>query len=140
LYWRGICRLGWRYEDSHRDLEGAFTAFRRQRDATGMFLAWAAVVQSYHLASQLGSIDPWAALLPGLMREAPDFPSEAVEGRVAAAMLAAVVFRQPDHPDGARWAARALELARRDPDATFFTLAAFHWFMYYWLLGDLPKA
>src|SRR2546425_1268700 len=140
LYWRGIGRLGWRHTECHRGLGRAFTAFRRQRDGAGMFLAWSAVVQSHHFESQVAATDPWVALLEELMAEVPKFPSEAVEGRVAGAMLASLAFRQPHHPEGARWAERALELARRDPDRISFAGSAHYWFIYYWQLGDLQKA
>src|SRR2546428_669514 len=140
LYWRGIGRLGWRHTECHRDLERAFTAFRRQRDGAGMFLAWSAVVQSHHFESQVAATDPWVALLEELMAEVPKFPSEAVEGRVAGAMLASLAFRQPHPPGGARRAGRALEFARRDPDRISFAGSAHYWFIYYWQLGDLQKA
>jgi LuxR family maltose regulon positive regulatory protein len=140
LYWRGICRLGWRHEECRRDFEPALSLFRRQRDTAGIFLAWSAVVFSYIFESYSRPLDPWIALLDELVQEAQRFPSKEVEAQVATSMLAAVAFRQPAHPDGAYWAERALELTRHHPDLGLRTVMAYGWLCYHWQLGNNEKA
>jgi DNA-binding SARP family transcriptional activator len=140
LYWRGICALGWRHEECRRDCGAALAAFRRQGEAAGMYLAWAAVIFSYIYEGQSAPLDSWIALLEELLREAPGFPSEDVETWVAAGMLAAVAWRQPQHAQGAAWAERAWELARRHPDPTLQTGTAISFFLYHLLSGNPAKA
>src|SRR5262249_356386 len=53
LYWRGVCQLDWGPAESRRDLERAFHVFRRQRETTGMFLAWAALMLTYESEGRL---------------------------------------------------------------------------------------
>ena len=108
FFWRGMCFFAWRHTDCRRDLERAFDAFRQQRDAIGIFSAWSVLITCYQGEGNAAPIDHWIALLDELMQEAPEFPSEEVETRVAAAMLSAIATRQPGHPEGARWAERAL--------------------------------
>ena len=140
LYWRGLCWFGWRHAESQRDFEQAFLAFRRQRDTTGMFSAWSALIIAYQGEGNSLAVDPWITLLDELLQENPEFPSEEVEMRVAGAMLSAIHLRRPRHPEGGRWAERALELARRHPDLGFRGITALNWFLYHWQLGDLARA
>lgn len=138
LFWRGIGWLAWRHADCQRSLAEAFTAFRKQGDTLGMFLAWSGVVFAYVSEGEHVALDRWIALLDEVMQDAPGFPTKGVETRVACAMLAAVVMRQPNHPHGRTWAERAIELARRHPDPFLRTMAAACWLPYQWqVVGDL---
>jgi ATP/maltotriose-dependent transcriptional regulator MalT/DNA-binding SARP family transcriptional activator len=139
LFWRGIGWMGWRHAESRQSLEQAFTAFRRQRDTVGMFLAGAGTIFACVSEGDVIPIDRWTKLLEEIMREAP-FPSKGVETRVACAMLTAIVFRQPRHPQASRWAERAIELGRRHPDPALRTMAAVNWLEYQLEHGDLSEA
>jgi LuxR family transcriptional regulator, maltose regulon positive regulatory protein len=140
LYWRGMCRFQSRNADCQRDLERAFTLFRRQRHAAGIFSAWSSLIISYQGESNTVPIDRCIELLEELMQEAPEFPSEEIEMHVAAAMISAIAVRQPGHPDGARWAERAWNLARRHSDLSFRAITALNWCYYHYQLGDCAKA
>ena len=140
LVWRGIGWIGWRHAACQRDLAEAFTAFRRQGDTFGMFLAWAGVIFAYLGEGELVPMDPWIALFDEIMREPPQFPSRGVETRVAGAMLVAVTWRQPYHPQAAHWAERAIELARGHPDPALKMMTAVNWLHYQAQAGDLMKA
>jgi DNA-binding SARP family transcriptional activator len=140
LCWRGVCRLGRRHDDCRRDCEQALAAFRLERDTDGALFAWSVIVVCNIMAGWLASVDVWIARLDALLAEAAGPTSPEVEARVATAMLLAIAFRQPSHPDGARWAARAVELARGHPDLSLRAVAATSWFIYHWQRGDLSKA
>ena len=114
LFWRGWTAR--RHADRQQSLEQAFTAFRRQGETTGMFLAWAGMIFAYLSEGVLIPMDRWIALLDDIMQDAPAFPSKGVEARVATAMLVATTLRQPSHPQAAHWAERAIAAARRHPD------------------------
>jgi ATP/maltotriose-dependent transcriptional regulator MalT/DNA-binding SARP family transcriptional activator len=138
LFWRGS--IAWRHADRQQSLEQAFTAFRRQGDVTGMFLAWAGMIFAYLSEGVLIPMDRWIALFDDIMRDAPPFPSKGVEARVATAMLVATTLRRPSHPQAAHWAERAIELARRHPDPFTRAIAAVCWFHHQLQAGDLARA
>jgi ATP/maltotriose-dependent transcriptional regulator MalT/DNA-binding SARP family transcriptional activator len=140
LFWRGFGWMAWRHTDCQRTLEQAFVAFRDRGDAIGMFLSWAGVVFALVSEGQVRPMDRWIALLDEILREAPEFPTQGVETRVATAMLVATSWRQPHHPAAARWAERAIELGRRHPDITTRAMAAVHWVHYQLQVGDLASA
>jgi len=136
LFWRGMGWLAWRHADCQRALEHAFTAFRRQGDTIGMFLAWSGAVYAYASEGEAAPMDRWIALLDEIRQDAPEFPTKGVETRVAAAMLVALTWRQSGHPKAAYWAERAIGLARRHPDPALRTMTAVNWLMYQWQVGD----
>jgi DNA-binding SARP family transcriptional activator len=136
LYWRGVCWLAWRHVESQRDLERALALFRTQKDVTGSFLSWATLVIAVQGESRLAALDQWLLVHRDLECEFPTYPSDHIESRVAAAMLAALHTRKPAHPDGNRWAARAMELARCDPDKSFQGITAFNCVFYYFQRGQ----
>jgi DNA-binding SARP family transcriptional activator len=136
LFWRGMGWLAWRHADCQRALEHAFTAFRRQGDTIGMFLAWSGVIYAYASEGESVPFDRWIALLDEIRDDVPEFPTKGVETRVATAMMVAMTWRQPGHPESADWAERAIRLARGHPDPSLRTMAAANWFMYQWQVGD----
>jgi LuxR family transcriptional regulator, maltose regulon positive regulatory protein len=137
LFWRGS--IAREHADRQRSLEHAFATFRRQGDTIGMFLAWAGMIFAYISEGVLVPMDRWIALLDDILQDAPAFPSKGVETRVATAMLVAITMRRPSHPQAARWAERAIELARRHPDPFTQAIAAMAWFRHQLQAGDLTK-
>ena len=136
LFWRGMCSMGWRHAECQRDLTRAFTDFRRQGDAVGMFTAWSAMIFSLVGEGQLTALDGWITLLDELTAN-EGYPSKGVETRAAAAMLVAIAMRRPAHPRGDHWAERALTLARHHPDPTLWTMTASNWLLYKLQRGTL---
>ena len=140
LHWRGMCRLGRHHEECRRDLEQALHTFRHRGDVTGMFLSWSSIIFSHHVeGGTSAAFDPWVALFEAIRREAPQFPSIEVEAQVATAMLTVVTWRQPHHPEGEHWAARALELTRKIPDLALRAGTAARSSFYYLVRGDFAK-
>ena len=137
LFWQGSIARG--HADRQRSLEQAFTVFRRQGDTSGMFLAWAGMIFAYISEGVVVPMDRWITLLDDIMQDAPAFPSKGVETRVATAMLVAITMRRPSHPQAARWAERAIELARRHPDPFTRAIGAVAWFRHQLQAGDLAK-
>src|SRR5262249_56858262 len=120
---------GWlsgRHTDCQQALEQAFAAFRQQGDAVGMFVAWSGMIFAY-MSEGAAPMDRWIAVLDEILEDTPTFPTKGVETRVAVAMFAAIVWRQPQHPQAARWARRALDLVRGNPDLALRTVAAAIW-------------
>jgi LuxR family maltose regulon positive regulatory protein len=140
MFWRGFGWLAWRHRECQHELERAFTAFRRQGDTVGMFLAWAGVVFAYVSEGEIMPLDRSLALLDDILQDAPQFPTKGVETRVASAALAAINMRQPHHPEAPRWAERAVELALGHPDPAIRTITAANWLHYQLQVGDLTRA
>ena len=140
LFWRGMCGFPWRHTDYQKDFERSFSIFRRQGDSAGTFSSWSMMIMSLQAEGNTFPIDRWIALFDDLMQEFSVYPSPEVEMRVAAAMFSAIVSRQPGHPDGARWAERALNLTRQHADLSFRAITAVIWFYYYYRFGDCAKA
>jgi LuxR family transcriptional regulator, maltose regulon positive regulatory protein len=107
LYWRGMCRLAFDPPEARRHLERAFELFDADQDDAGAFSAWAAVVETYMYEwGEFAPLDRWIALLDELVARFPAFPSPSIEERVCAAMLMALMYRQPQRDDLPRWAER----------------------------------
>lgn len=140
LCWRSLCSLGRNHEACCRDAERALSALREQQDVDGALFAWSLIVSSHVMAGWLASVDTWIARLDDLIAESPRPASHDIQARVAAAMLMAIAFRQPNHPRAAHWAVRAVELTRSHPDLTLRTLAASGWFFYHSERGEAAKA
>lgn len=106
-------------------LERAHRLLREAGDAAGAYLAWSAVVEGY--ITEQGRylpLDAWIREFAALQEQYPTFPSVEVEARATAALFTALAFRQPQHPEIARWAERALALCRQAaPGRQMITLA-----------------
>ncbi len=141
LCWRSLSSLGRNHEACYRDAERALNALRERGDVDGTLFAWSLIVTSHLMAGWLASVDPWIARLADLIAESSlRSASPDIQARVAAAMLLAIAFRQPNHPRAADWAQRALELTRDHPDLALRTVAAFGWFLYHSQRGEPAKA
>jgi len=140
LFWRGMGRMAWQHAECQHALEQAFVGFRDRSDPIGTFLAAAGVIFSLVSEGRVAPMDRWLGLLEEIIDQTPAFPSKGVETRVATAMLAAIMSRQPQHPHGGRWAERAIELARTHPDTATRSMAMMSWITYQAQVGDLAKA
>ncbi|HEV8614864.1 MAG TPA: BTAD domain-containing putative transcriptional regulator [Methylomirabilota bacterium] len=141
LYWRGVCWFPFSPGASRAEFERALMHLWTQGDATGTFLAWAAIVESFVYEQQdYHPLDRWIALLDDLVRDFPVFPSREVETRVALGMLLALVARQPQHPQLPQWAERATALAHAGPGHELRMQVTFHVAAYHLWRGDFAHA
>jgi DNA-binding SARP family transcriptional activator len=109
LYWKAVCRLPFNPGESQGLFEKAFQRFEESRDATGVFLAWAGTVESIFFAFEnLRQLDHWIGMFPSLEQRQGGFPSGEIEGRVASAMVAAIVIRELRSSDYDTWLEKAL--------------------------------
>ncbi|MFI5295626.1 MAG: BTAD domain-containing putative transcriptional regulator [Thermodesulfovibrionales bacterium] len=137
LYWMGICRMPFALLEGRKYFEKAFALFRKRRDASGVFLAWAGVVES--IIQELGDLsqmDPWIALLDALMKEYPVFPSTQIEGHVTARIFMALSLRQPWHPAFDSWRDKAIALLESSAEASLRMLCGFYLLSHFIQVGD----
>jgi len=141
LFWRGAGRTAAAPAAARADLDAALALFRRAGDADGSFRAWATLVETFFYEQEdYRPLDGWIALFEELGREFPVYPSLDVETRAAAAMLLALMCRQPHHREIKVWARRALELAERTADPDLRVRSTLHVLAYQLWIGDLETA
>ena len=142
LYWLGRCRLGYDPAEARRHFEQAFALFEPLEDAEGLFSTWASLVDTFvYEWGDFSPLDRWIAVLDGLLERHRELPTPEIEARVAAGMLSALMYRQPQRADLPQWAARARRIALASADARTRMLLGNQLVHYYtaWL-GDLPSA
>jgi ATP/maltotriose-dependent transcriptional regulator MalT/DNA-binding SARP family transcriptional activator len=123
-YWMGSCRLFANPAESRPYFEQAYRQMRMKKDANGIFLAWSGMVDAVNLGYGFESfsvLDRYLQDLQQLRQEYPVFPSPEIEVRVASTVIAALVLRQPDHPEIEAWVERVLRLVK---DPTLFNAKA----------------
>ena len=137
LYWRGMCRMPFVLTESREYFEKAFSLFRERRDASGVYLAWSGVVESFIQELDLSRMDPWIGLLEVLMKEYPAFPSPQIEGHVTTSMFIALSMRMPWHPAFDIWRDKAVALLDSDAEATLRMLCGFYLLIHLLVVGDV---
>lgn len=141
-YYHGLCRLPYDPAQARELLADAFAGFERAGEATGSYLAWAAIVDTFVYAwSDFTPADRWIAAFDVLRARAPEFPCAAVELRAVAAIFAILIYRQPQHRDLAHWTQRLDALLAQDIDPALRMTAASQLLLYYeWWVGDRSRA
>jgi LuxR family maltose regulon positive regulatory protein len=141
VYWRGTCLLPFGPAQSRPSFELAFALFEEREDPAGLYSAWCGGVATYiYEWGLLQPLDRWIEELPRLLHRYPACPSLEVEARTAANMFGALLFRQPHHPDLARWAERAAQLCQAQTDPNRRVLTGFLLVLYHLWMGDLAGA
>ena len=142
LYWLGRCRLGYEPAQARIDLEQAFAAFESNDDATGLFSAWASIVDSFVFErGDFAPLDRWIARLDRLLERHGRVAGAELEARVAGGMFTALMYRQPQRADLPQWAERLRSIVLESPDARTRMILGNQLVHYYtaWL-GDLAAA
>lgn len=141
-YYHGVCRLPYDPVQARELLAQAFAGFERAGQATGGYLAWAAIVDTFVYAwSDFTPADRWIAAFDALRARAPEFACAAVELRAVAAIFAILIYRRPQHLDLPHWTQRLDALLAQDIDPALRMTAAAQLLLYYeWWVGDRSRA
>ena len=109
-YWRGVARLPFNPVEARGIFEQAYACFQAEDDATGLYLTWAGVMDTFFFEwRDFTPADRWIAEFEQLRVAHPEFPSQAVELRTYWS-IGTVMHRQPQHPFLRIWAKRGLVL------------------------------
>ena len=141
LYWLGMCRLAFNPLEARGHLEHAFRLFERGNDVTGLFAAWASIIESFvYEWGDFAPLDQWIGVLDELLARHPVFPSPQIEARVASGMFTAIMHRQPQRPDLPQWAERMRSIVLNASDVRTQMILGNQLVHYYnsWL-GDLAS-
>jgi ATP/maltotriose-dependent transcriptional regulator MalT len=117
LYWRGVCLLPFSPAESRACFEDVLARFDVRRDATGVFLSWAGVVESIITPmDNLIPLDAWISFLPRLLEKYGGLPPGEIGDEVTCWMFRALSYRQYPRDAVRLWKPRALALERATKD------------------------
>jgi LuxR family transcriptional regulator, maltose regulon positive regulatory protein len=134
LYWLGVCRLPYDATESRSLADRALTAFLRDDDVTGIFVAWSGATWSIMYAWRLELLQAQITWFEEYYTHHRRFASVEVEAAVGAAMSIALTYGRPSHPDFITWVERSLSATRREVSG-FSAVLAYQGAMacYFWL-------
>ncbi len=140
-YWLGMCRLAFDPVEARGHLELGFRLFELASDTTGLFAAWASIIETFvYEWGEFAPVDRWIGVLDELLARHPRFPTPEIEARVAAGMFIALMYRQPQRTDLPQWAERVRSIVLNTSDARTQMILGNQLVHYYnaWL-GDLAN-
>jgi len=140
-YWLAMGNLATSPDIARMIFEKSFYRFIRCGDTNGTYLAWAGVIDAIATSwNDFTLFDPWIDWLEKSLKDHPGLPAGEVETKVTVCMMAALLIRQPEHPDLEQWIRRGLALSRKSSDMQLH-LQAVNWAMtYYAWIGEFGKA
>lgn len=100
IYYLGCCRLPISPAEARASFEASYRSFMAVDDASGSFIAWSGVVDTYlYEWKDFVPLDFWIKEFEGLRAKYGQFPSQDMEERACASFFSALLFRQPLHPE-----------------------------------------
>ena len=106
-FWLGASTMAIDPLVSRAILTKAYPRFRSKGDISGAYQCWAAIIESYFMEWRcFEPLDQWLTEFYDL-RATWELPEGETDAKVTAAVLAAMLFRQPQHPEILFWLTRA---------------------------------
>ncbi len=137
LYWMGVCYLPFHPAQSKSYFEKAFDFFSSRNESSGVFLAWAGIIESIIYGREgLKPVDHWSEILKSLMTTYGGFPSEEIETDVTCSVLRMLSLRKPHGFDTARWVAGINAIIQNNTDVQIKTKALVSLAGYLYSQGD----
>jgi LuxR family maltose regulon positive regulatory protein len=113
-YWLGISQALTKPAEAYPALVQAYRQFREAQDVAGAFLAWSSVIEILGHSQQYTAIfDQWLDEFANLVADHPEYPSPAIECRVAASMMTALAYYRAWDRTIHQWGERASILAEQ---------------------------
>ena len=117
LYWNGVCLMPFSPAESRACFEEALAKFDARREAPGVFLSWAGVVESIITPMEnLIPLDGLISLLPRLLEKYGGLPSGEIGDEVTCWMFRALSHWRRPRAAVESWTTRTLALARTTKD------------------------
>lgn len=141
MFWRGMCELASAPSAGRTWLERAYERFVLEHDFVGQLLAASAAMDARFLEwSEFQPLDKWIAIAQNLWDRLPQLPSPAHELRVVTSILAAMAYRQPEHPMLPMAARRIMVLINEDLDPNQKAFSLTQLLQYFDWLADYENA
>jgi len=138
-YWQGMALVPFNPDAARACFEQAFTGFDVADDARGLYLAWAALIQTVFFEFRaLQYLDRWVPVLDQLKTRHPVFPSIEIEARVTS-MAVSIGHRLPQQSTKP-WAERCHALVREIADVNQRLFLGAGLVLYDAWAGDLVRA
>ena len=117
LYWKGVCLIPFSPAESRARFEEALHSFDARREARGVFLSWAGVVESIITpVDNFTPLDAWISVLPNLLEKYGGLPSGEVGDEVTCWMFRALSYWQYPRDAVELWTPRALAVVQTTMD------------------------
>jgi ATP/maltotriose-dependent transcriptional regulator MalT/DNA-binding SARP family transcriptional activator len=114
-YWAGACDVSIDPERARTALEKAYAGLATQHDLSGQVMAVSLIMETYYFEwTKFAPLDRWIDHMRNLLEAGVSFPSTAVELRARSGLVAALLYRAPQHPLLRPESARALALLEAD--------------------------
>ena len=140
LYWSGICSFPVDMPRTRTCLEKAFESFKAKNDPSGLYLAWAGIVDSYAFGDGWKNLDDCIADFDELSKRFPSFPSKEIELTVSSRMLFALTLRKTDQPQRVEeWLERVSLLLQQNPSFDIRMDTVFCMSVYYLWKGEYAR-
>src|SRR5574341_845330 len=140
LYWHAHCLMPVQPDESGNLLERAFTLFRQQQDRTGMFLSLCSASDMSLQEGSFGYLDRQSALLNGMLREDPTFPSPEIGEQVTISMFNALAMRQPWNVSRNSWEKQAFARLRQSRNKSLRIYAGVYLATFHFYMGNMALA
>jgi len=140
LYWRGICALA-NPVKARNDLEQCYAVFVQRDDPAGMYLALAAIINSYNIEwSDFRPTDRWIDEFNTVQARHPEFPSRPIEAQAVFAILTVLLNRRLNGTTTSGWATQAESLMREGVDIGQRGTFGISLVLYYCYMGETQRA
>lgn len=141
LYWAGMCSFPADMPRARSFLEKALASFRKEGDATGGYLSWAGVVDTYAFGlDEWGHLDECLAVFDELGRTWPSFSSRETDLIASSRLLIALTLRKTDRPGLVHRCLRHVsDLLREKPSFPIRMDTLFSMSLYYLWKGEYGK-
>ena len=132
LYWRGLGEMAANPAATRGYLEQAHERFKQDGLLDGRALSWAALVDSFLFEWRcFTGLDRWIAEADDLASEGLDTLPPTIRDHFTCGLFAALMFRQPGHPDIGQWAGRTRHIVLHGEDSWLRTKMSPFVMMYY---------
>lgn len=141
MFWRGMSDLASAPSAARAWLERAHERFERDRDFVGQLFSASGAMDARFLEwSEFQPLDKWIVIAQNLWGRLSQLPSPAHELRVVTSMLAAMTYRQPEHPMLPRAARRIMALINEDMDPNQKAFSLTQLLQYFDWMADFENA
>lgn len=141
LYWNAMCFFPFDMARTRDVLEKALVSFKAVDDASGQYLSWARIVDTYVFElDEWKRFDECISVFEELRKEYPAFPSTEIDLVASSRMLISLILRRTDRPgEIAEWSGHVLELLKEDPSPDIQLDIMFYTSIYHLWRGDYHK-
>lgn len=140
-YWTGMCSYPSCMPRARKHLERALESFKALDDRSGVYLSWAAIVDTYIFGlDEWNRLDDCIAIFDDLRTLYPSFPSKEVDLIASSRMLMSLTLRKTDQPRRVeRWLERVSTLLQEHPSVDIQMESVFSMSVYFLWKGEYDK-